>query len=286
MVCSKVLRPVFIDTNLGTRIVVPVSPDITAKEFKRELENVHLNCFPEVGNIRVNGLMVKKKSCYYHLSESFPLKYAFQSSNDNWFLQCEVYTQSIDGTEVLNCNSAYDVSDSVKYENISSCINKSGIECKRKKSKMLSFFAVVCLSKRKKKRKRVKPKYKTGTEVNWSLQKLDSRSVEETSSETLSESISVSGIIKKYFSDYDDVASPQSGYKSSNVWLKKPNSEALIEKRKKPEVGKRFLVACNNLGLTPTNQRPEVSVCKLSNGRSPVYKPSDVVRNLVFEITE
>ncbi|KAG2678260.1 hypothetical protein I3760_12G135700 [Carya illinoinensis] len=78
--------PVFTDTNLGTRIAMAVPPDITARDFKREAEGVHFNCFPEAGKITIHGLMVKQKSCLYHLSESMPIKYAFQGKKGTWFL--------------------------------------------------------------------------------------------------------------------------------------------------------------------------------------------------------
>ncbi|KAI3456804.1 hypothetical protein Pfo_013467 [Paulownia fortunei] len=366
MGCSNVPTPVFIDTNLGTRLAVPVSPDITAKEFKRELESTHLNCFPEFGSIRVNALMVKQKSCCYHLSESLPLKYAFLGSNGTWFLQMDVHPWSIPdhieslkckGTEVHNLNSAANfVTDSVRQGDFMMCTDKKRMKCKRKKVKIqrfpylkaavLKIPAVVCILKRKKEKKNVKRKRKIGcpgqgplerplvekerlcqfatrAEVNWS-KKWDTNVIAEALSETFSESVSVSGIIKKYFSDYDEVAS-SSGFPfstvwskhkeqlnssaecknlniqsdilspvtglippqvSQDVWLEKPSSEASMEKGRKPEVGKRLLLASDGLGLTPSNQQPALSLCRYSDGKSPFRKSAAIVRNLVFEITE
>ncbi|KAL0353503.1 UNVERIFIED_CONTAM: hypothetical protein Sangu_0931600 [Sesamum angustifolium] len=279
---SNVPIPVFVETNLGTRLAVPVSPDITVKELKRELERAHLSCFPEFGSIWVNALMVQRESHCYHLSESLPLKFAFLGSN------------------------------------------------------------VVCLLKRKTKRKNVKRKHKVGcpgqgpsqqkarlgqfasiAEVNWS-KRCDSDVVAEALSETFSESVSVSGIIKKYFSDYDEVAS-SSGFPfttvrnrhkerlnnradcktlnirsgimspvtchipprvSQDVWLEKCSSEASREKLREPEVGKRLLLASDSLGLNPSKRQPVLSLCRDSDGKSPFHNSAAIVQKLVFELTD
>lgn len=89
MAASTVEVPVFIDTNLGTRIAMAIPPDITAGDFKREAERVHFSCFPNSGEIMIQGLMVKRKSFFYHLPESMPMKYAFQGKKGTWFLHVE-----------------------------------------------------------------------------------------------------------------------------------------------------------------------------------------------------
>ncbi|TXG67972.1 hypothetical protein EZV62_009247 [Acer yangbiense] len=80
---------VFTDTNLATHIAMAVSPDITAGEFKRKLERTHFSCFPSIGEIKVHGLMVKRKSSFYHLSDTVPIKHAFQGLKGTWFLRAE-----------------------------------------------------------------------------------------------------------------------------------------------------------------------------------------------------
>ncbi|KAL0399115.1 UNVERIFIED_CONTAM: hypothetical protein Sradi_2254800 [Sesamum radiatum] len=343
--------PVFVETNLGTRLAVPVSPDITVQELKRELERAHLSCFPEFGSIRVNALMVQRESHCYHLSESLPLKFAFLGSNGTWFLQMDVHSLSIPH-QIANA-----VTDSAERGGFMMCMDKKRTKRKRKKVKIHRFPylkavvlrvpAVVCLLKRKNKRKNVKRKQKVGcpgqgpiqqplsekerlgqfasiAEVNWS-KKYDSDVIADALSETFSESVSVSGIIKKYFSDYDEVAS-SSGFPSTTVCnrykerltnradrktlnirsgimspvtchippqvsqdvpLEKPSSEASREKLREPEVGKRLLLASDSLGLTPSNQQPALSLCRYSDGKSPFRKNSAaIVRNLVFELTD
>ncbi|CAK9145112.1 unnamed protein product [Ilex paraguariensis] len=152
----------------------------------------------------------------------------------------------------------------------------------------------------------------------------DSCSAVETPGETLSESVSVSGIIKKYFSSYEEVTSSsevifkpiQSGHKEQlkartndyppNVQVditpqfaaKTPNqmilfplptdpsSEPSRKKLKKTEVGKRLLVASNNLGISASKQKPAVSLFRCLEGKLLMPNSSSLVRSLVFEIVE
>ncbi|KAL3584227.1 hypothetical protein D5086_015288 [Populus alba] len=81
---------VFTDTNMDTHIAMGISPDITVADFKRELEKMHFNCFPKLGEIKVYELKVRRNNCFYHLLESLPIKYAFQGLKGNWFLHVEI----------------------------------------------------------------------------------------------------------------------------------------------------------------------------------------------------
>ncbi|KAI6690791.1 hypothetical protein NL676_027619 [Syzygium grande] len=54
--------PVFTVTGIGTRIAVSVAPTITASDLKRVLERAHFSCFPEIGEIRVDGVMVERRA--------------------------------------------------------------------------------------------------------------------------------------------------------------------------------------------------------------------------------
>nr|GEU83728.1 hypothetical protein [Tanacetum cinerariifolium] len=140
--------PVFIDTNLGTHFAFTVSPNLKLSNFKRLLERVHLKCFPGIGNIEVDGLMVKRKSRLYHLTESMLIKHAFRGFKGTWFL----YTEAHPSNKIIPST----------------------------------------------------PKFKVANKNVGPLPK--------PSSERQSESISVSGVIKKYFivSDDDEVTSTNS----------------------------------------------------------------------------
>ncbi|XP_021842680.2 uncharacterized protein [Spinacia oleracea] len=78
--------PVFTQTNLGTCVVVAVSPDITAGKFKGELERAHICCFPELGFLSIDEVMVKQINCYYRLPDMLPLEHVFHGLQDSWFL--------------------------------------------------------------------------------------------------------------------------------------------------------------------------------------------------------
>ncbi|XP_072963245.1 uncharacterized protein [Typha angustifolia] len=83
--------PVFVDTNLATHLAVPVPPNITVGELKSILARDHFSCFPELGEIKVTSLMVKRRSLFYHLSDVMPLKVVFVGSADTWFLHMDAF---------------------------------------------------------------------------------------------------------------------------------------------------------------------------------------------------
>ncbi|KAL7123617.1 hypothetical protein ACP275_01G116700 [Erythranthe tilingii] len=278
MGCSNVQKPVFVDTNLGTHLAVPISPDITAKEFMVELELAHLNCFPEFGSISVTSVMVKQKSRLYHLSESLPLKYAFTSSNSScWFLQSHAHSNPfINGnhknpTQVDNLNSADQdvVTDSVvKKEKI----KKTESPVQQQQPPLIE-------------KERLSTTRDEEAQVNLrnDLEKNDviaEAPIEKTCSE--SESISVSGIINKYFSDYDEVASSPPLFPFSTVWSRHDKqqlkSDAFESKDSKPRVGKRVLSGLDRRTrrLIPSNQGSALSLSRCtSNVKSPIWDVPD-----------
>ncbi|CAA0832469.1 E3 ubiquitin-protein ligase UPL1 [Striga hermonthica] len=239
MVPYNVEKPVFVETNLGTRFVAVAHLDITVKDFKRELEKTHMNCFPEFGRIRVNALMVQLKSHLYHLGESFPLKYAFHDSKGTLFLQMDVHPFNFKNTKVCqNMNSAANMDSGsvipqrkrLTYEG-----NKKRIENKRKEVDIWkypfirsSFLIFSLIIKKKKKTRRIQKD-----------------TILESRNEKASESASVSGIIEKYFSDNDEVASTPFSryYRNSNFQpgviisqMKGHINKPGYESSKKPEV--------------------------------------------------
>ncbi|MFQ6650399.1 hypothetical protein Gotur_022373 [Gossypium turneri] len=102
---------VFTLTNLGTHFVIAVSPNTTVGDFHRELERTHHACFPELGKIEVHALMVRRKSCFYHLPSSMPIKYAFQHQVGTWFLHIEARTLKDSGSPCLSNFAAIKVGD-------------------------------------------------------------------------------------------------------------------------------------------------------------------------------
>ncbi|ERN19250.1 uncharacterized protein LOC110008403 isoform X1 [Amborella trichopoda] len=80
------LKPVFIDSNLGTHLAIIVSPNDSVGNLKRILREEHPLSFPNLGEIMVQALMVKRKSYFYHLPDSLPIKSALEGLRGSWFL--------------------------------------------------------------------------------------------------------------------------------------------------------------------------------------------------------
>ncbi|KAI3769140.1 hypothetical protein L6452_00240 [Arctium lappa] len=254
---SAIEVPVFIDTSLGTHIAISVPPDLTVSQFKRKFECVHSNCFPGIGNIKVDGLMVKRKSYFYHLPESMPIKHAFRGSKRTWFLYTEAYP--------LN----------TKIASTPNRTNKNRPKAKREK------------------------RTRKGVQFSNPIMKTDSRAVHmskktmtnacsfmEPTSERMSESVSVSlsGIINKYFSVCDDVTSAKSKPRVSYAPMTPSvttNVRASRDRNKCSGVGKRLIVAANNLGVSTSDKKPMVSLCRYKCDKSPF-----LVRHPIFEIGE
>ncbi|PSR95536.1 Cell wall integrity and stress response component 3 like [Actinidia chinensis var. chinensis] len=348
---SRVKTPVFIDTNLGTRIAIDVCPDINAEDFKRYIEGAHLNCFPNVGDITVTGLMVKRKSHFYHLPDSFPIKYAFQGSKGTWFLHMEAYSQSgFDKSGLSECldteirdqpSNSSDIKDCREPKNFVSSAKTNNVNCKGKrrgKKGILSLKASLrvilgFVHSKRKKMKRVKKNHflnstikgnETGELFASSTEEWRSSAILENPGETTSATVSVSGIIKKYFSDYEEVTlssnfttrEKQSQCKEqSTTGVDDTRSEAKFSpmtqftpktpprillfplatdisskpsrnKFKRTEVGKRLVVASNKLRISASTQKSASGLCRFGDRKLSVPKSSSLVRGIVFEISD
>ncbi|XP_010501212.1 PREDICTED: uncharacterized protein LOC104778456 [Camelina sativa] len=101
---------VFTETNLGTGIVMTVPLDITAADFKRKLEKTHASCLSSLGEIQVRGLMVKRKSRFFYLVESMPMKYIFRDNQKPWFIHAEA--------RVVNGSQEPSISNSIEKAQI------------------------------------------------------------------------------------------------------------------------------------------------------------------------
>ncbi|KNA04186.1 hypothetical protein SOVF_202000 [Spinacia oleracea] len=85
-------RAVFVDTNLDTHLAIHVSSRTTVNSLKRRLRREHYECFPDIGGIEVNYLLVKFNDSYYHLPDDMLLKTAFQGVVTAWFVSADVWT--------------------------------------------------------------------------------------------------------------------------------------------------------------------------------------------------
>ncbi|KAL6313791.1 hypothetical protein AAG906_010210 [Vitis piasezkii] len=253
MGCS-VEVPVFTDTNMGTHVALSVSPNITSGDFMRELEKTHFNCFPELGEIRVYGLMVKRKSCFYHLPESVPIKHAFQGLKGTWFLHTEA--SSLGGSDLSGLsnhvtvetrNHTYDgsnVTDPMEPKSYTAIAVRDKNKSKGKRRRIKRYHCLKAVLwgllrtvyfSRKSRRKRVKKNRSLACTVSPSAKERSGfctsgneeehrkewiSKVVECPSESSSEVVSVSGIIERYFSNFDGMnhfGSPSSSEVNSRV---------------------------------------------------------------------
>ncbi|XP_059279129.1 uncharacterized protein LOC132033231 [Lycium ferocissimum] len=223
--------PVFTDTNLGTRIVVPLSPHATPYHFKREVERTHLNCFSEMGQIKVDAVMVERNSCFYHLSGNFPLKHVFQHQEGFRSLHVQVHQYGLGSSELDHDDNV--TSSPTKLRTSTTSTKSDKLKCQGKvkklkrfawlRSRLLDVLRIVHLSKKKKKKKKKKKERNRAREMNtfnclegseepivvstYGCEGKEQSFCPAAECEDSSEAISVSGIIRKYFSSYDEVNS-------------------------------------------------------------------------------
>ncbi|KAL5570250.1 hypothetical protein UlMin_026825 [Ulmus minor] len=301
---SKTEVLVFTDTNLDTHLVISIHPEITAGDFKRKLKIMHSNCFPESGEIEVCGLMVKKKSRFYHLPDSIPMKCAFVDVRGDWFLQVEA--RSLNGCDINGNSETKDcVTSSAKQNNFQGSESET---CLEEVSKPLPISKnresahgneKECLNGDAKTSASLK-------EVEAKDQRGSSSMVEVAPTEMSSGVKSVTSIINRYFpcsSKDGSSGTPTSSEVTSNIRRRKkkrrrtkrvdnlPNLLPPPVPKKSPhgtlgdelnedEIGKRLVIASSNLGISPIYR------CRLGNGKVMGMKPCSSVSRSVFEISE
>ncbi|CAL5184470.1 unnamed protein product [Lathyrus oleraceus] len=224
---------IFADTNLGTRIAFNSPFHITAGTLKRDFEKVHFTCLPDIGEIQVQGLMVRRKSCFYYLPDSFPVKNVFPKMRETWFLHVEVRPLKCLRVPCLPC----DVAITLKQRNLMTynCENKTRCNCEEKREEELNPCAYPSeenevidhvlkergnshenseheMPERDSCRFGDKPTSTASKsrcampETNVEFQvELCASSVQETPSNMSTQVISVSGIINKYFSGFNAI---------------------------------------------------------------------------------
>ncbi|KAE9454669.1 hypothetical protein C3L33_13415, partial [Rhododendron williamsianum] len=83
---------VFVDTSLNTHLAVIVSDSDTVSDLKKKIMSEHPLCFPNFGEIKINALKVKRKRCFYHLSNSMLVKSAFNGAKKCWFVSVDAFS--------------------------------------------------------------------------------------------------------------------------------------------------------------------------------------------------
>ncbi|KAK4744443.1 hypothetical protein SAY87_010755 [Trapa incisa] len=279
--------PVFTETSLGTRVALAAPPDITAAEFKRTLEREYFGGFPESGPVRVHGLMVRRRSCFYHLPDSMPVKYAFNGAAKAWFLHANL-TPSDDLTEpsLHDCTAMED--HSLKGQ-------RHAIHSDEKKGRDGRLESCYLISNGE--NKETVPG--TADSIYEPERRGNPDLMDETTSEN-SSAISVGGIIKRYFcSDevVDSIASPISKSKAvQNRVKEQANASARFavktlprslniarDKSERRRIGKRLVAASYVLGVSPT-QKTVQSLCRSQKGKLPSC--SRGVKCPVFDLSD
>ncbi|GAV68830.1 hypothetical protein CFOL_v3_12333 [Cephalotus follicularis] len=286
--------PVFIDTNLGTHIGMAVSPDITAGDFKRELERRHLGCFPSLGEIRVHGLMVKRRSCFYHLPESLPIKHAFQGLKGTWFLHSEARPlKDLDRPGLSKCMATELVNGSAITDSLFVSPEKNQMISSVIKHIPQELPKIVTQSKQKKKNHRANNflVYEDdGIEIGGLDRNEDSPGVNA----------------KEGVQEQEEQLKVKRNDKFSNAlvdtWprftvrtpprtlpfqlLADPRPETSTNKHERHEVGKRLVTSLKKLRISANKQRPIISLCRYKNGQVLGANASSMAKYLVFEISD
>ncbi|CAL0333118.1 unnamed protein product [Lupinus luteus] len=80
---------IFIDTSLHTHLALFLSHKDTIFDLKKRIVVEHQLCFPKIGQIEIHAVKVKRKECFYHLSDSMFVRSAFNGVRKNWFLSVD-----------------------------------------------------------------------------------------------------------------------------------------------------------------------------------------------------
>ncbi|KAG6508086.1 uncharacterized protein LOC121981558 [Zingiber officinale] len=102
----------FIDSNIDTHIALSVPPADTVADVKRKIMIEHMLCFPDVGQVTIQALKVKRRGAFYHLSDTMPVRCAFDGSKGTWFLHADVIAKA--SSEHQGDNTEHVVDDNNK----------------------------------------------------------------------------------------------------------------------------------------------------------------------------
>ncbi|CAH2079584.1 unnamed protein product [Thlaspi arvense] len=82
-------RCVFVETNLETHLGVLLNNNDTSSDFKENLCKEHMQCFPEIGEIEISAVKVKRRDQFYHCSDSVILSLALAGIR-NWYIYVDL----------------------------------------------------------------------------------------------------------------------------------------------------------------------------------------------------
>ncbi|KAM0940802.1 hypothetical protein DsansV1_C18g0154111 [Dioscorea sansibarensis] len=88
-------HPIFIDTNLDTHLAMGIFWDDTVADLKRKVRMEHVLCFPDIGEITVRAIKVRREATVYNLSDLMLVRSAFNGINGAWFLIVDATPASV-----------------------------------------------------------------------------------------------------------------------------------------------------------------------------------------------
>ncbi|OVA17601.1 HAD-like domain [Macleaya cordata] len=107
---------VFVDTNLDTHLVTIGSDEDTVRDLKQKIMSEHLHCFPKIGEITIQAMKVRRKGCFYHISDSMLVKSAFDGVNRTWFLYIDAASSQVVPTENRSLPNCFRIMDGTSAE--------------------------------------------------------------------------------------------------------------------------------------------------------------------------
>ncbi|CAH8321687.1 unnamed protein product [Eruca vesicaria subsp. sativa] len=105
---SPEINCVYVETNLDTRLAIPVHNNETISDFKEKLCKEHFQCFPKLGEISISAVKVKRQNTLgllvdFHLPDSMYLSMAFEGVSDScWFLSVDATVSVVDKCELMD----------------------------------------------------------------------------------------------------------------------------------------------------------------------------------------
>ncbi|XP_016902960.1 uncharacterized protein LOC103501255 isoform X1 [Cucumis melo] len=322
------------------------------KLFPGEVERVHFNCFPSIGEIKVDGFMVKQNSNFYHLPDTLLTKLASRLEVMQFLhVKARPLNEFIEPCIPENANCSPNLNYAtypMERRGYMGTACKSKIRINGKKHIRKRFQRQNCLSRlvgrgvlawntrRKRKitnKKQVlehmeknsdtkglikdvdNPNGSIDTlsyhcvpndEVRTTKRRLASSSLVEaaTDSELSSEAMSVSSIIKRYFSS-NDIESSISNQSRCDITQIRPEEYLKMKKNmgrgpsllplkvpfkpcpqkaERSKLGKRLVMASYNLGISPIRGRPEISLCNAKGKK--FQEMMTLAKSSCFEISD
>ncbi|KFK31808.1 hypothetical protein AALP_AA6G161300 [Arabis alpina] len=136
---SPEFHSVFVETNLDTHIVILAHIHDTIPDFKEKFYKEHKQFYPEIGEISISSLKVKRRGIVYRLPDSNNINKVFEGfRSTNWFLQADlVRVENHELLAIMAPEQNEIANDSVLVDGNTKCLDlEYGLESKVVEKKM------------------------------------------------------------------------------------------------------------------------------------------------------